>query len=69
MLPNVEWWIKSDGCDVVSGLTESVNHQWSGDVDLGDGCVQKQHTDYLKRIEHVNGLSHQKQQRIDTLQN
>ncbi len=68
MLPNVEWWIKSDGCDVVSGLTESVNHQWSGDVDLGDGSVQKQHTEYLKRLELVNGLSHQKQQRIDTLQ-
>ena len=68
MLPNVEWWIKSDGCDVVSGLTESVNHQWSGDVDLRDGRVQKQHADYLKRIELVNGLNHQKQQRIDTLQ-
>ena len=67
MLPNVEWWIKSDGCDAVSGLTESVNYERSGDVDLGDGRVQKQHADYLKHIELVNGLSHQKQQRIDIL--
>ena len=67
MLPNVEWWIKSDGCDVVSGLTESVRYELSGDVDLGDGSVQKQHADFLKRIELANSLSHLKQQRIDTL--
>ena len=43
VLPNEEWWIKSDGCDVIPGLTESVRLEWSGDVDLGDGSLQKQH--------------------------
>lgn len=38
-LPDESWWIKSDGCDVVAGLTESMRGEWSGDVDLGDGSL------------------------------
>ena len=67
VLPDVEWWIKSDGCDVVCGLTESMKFEWSGDVDLGDGSVQKQHADYLARIKRVNGLSLDNQDLVDEL--
>ena len=56
-LPDAIWWIKSDGSDVIPGLTESVRREWSGDVDLGDGIVQTQHKDYLERIEVVNQIS------------
>lgn len=59
LLPEVEWWIKSDGCDVVSGLTESMKLEWNGDVDLGDGSVQKQHDDYVKHINLVNCIDRQ----------
>lgn len=31
-------------------LTKSVRLEWSGDVDLGDGSLQKQYDDYLSRI-------------------
>ncbi len=56
---DTEWWIKSDGCDVVRGLTESVISKWSGDVDLGNGALQKQYDTYLKRIDVVKGLTRQ----------
>ena len=29
--------MKGDGCDLTSGLGESVSHEWSGDEDLCDG--------------------------------
>ena len=29
--------MKADGCDLVEGLGESVNLDWSGDVDKNDG--------------------------------
>ena len=44
--PNAWWWLKADGCDLVKGLKESVKLQWSGDVDLNDGCLQKQYDEY-----------------------
>ena len=28
---------KGDGCDLVSGLEESLRQEWNGDVDLGNG--------------------------------
>ena len=37
--PEVWWWVKGDGCDVTSGLQESVYHK-SSDVHLGDGKLQ-----------------------------
>ena len=35
--PNTWWWLKGDGCDLVSGLKESVRLEWSGDVDFNTG--------------------------------
>ena len=51
LLPSTKWWIKADGVDIVSGLSESVTLEWSGDVDLNDGMVEKMHNTYLKRAE------------------
>ncbi|XP_064390678.1 uncharacterized protein LOC135338466 [Halichondria panicea] len=56
-LPGSRWWIKSDGCDVVSGLMVSMKNMWNGDVDFGDGLLQKQYSDYLKRLEFIDNLS------------
>ena len=56
MLPDECWWIKSDGCDVVAGLTESMTSQWSGDIDLGDGKLQQQYEKYLCRLQLVKGI-------------
>jgi len=56
-LPKSRWWIKSDGCDVVSGLMESTTNVWNGDVDYGDGAVQKHHREYVERLEVVDSLS------------
>ena len=55
------WWIKSDGCDVVSSLMESMRNEWNGDVDLGDGAVQKLHAEYCKRLELIEDLSNHDQ--------
>ena len=38
--PDVWWWIKADGCDVLPGLGESVSGIWSGDVDHNNGALQ-----------------------------
>jgi len=38
---------------LVKGLKESVKLQWSGDVDLNDGCLHKQYDKYKKRLERV----------------
>ena len=56
-LPDSRWWMKSDGCDVVSGLMESMRNEWNGDVDLGDGAVQKQHATYCERLQDIEDLS------------
>ena len=49
--PEVWWWVKGDGCDVTSGLQESVDHKWSGDVDLGNGLwFIKLHQDFSSGI-------------------
>lgn len=53
MLPDACWWIKSDGCDVVAGLTESMKSEWGGDTDLGDGELQQQ---YENRLQLVKGI-------------
>lgn len=51
--PNSWWWLKADGCDLVKGLKESVKLQWSGDVDLNDGDLQKQYSEYKNRLQSV----------------
>lgn len=56
ILPDEEWWVRSDGCDVIPGLTDSMRLEWGGDVDFGDGHVQKQHKEYLDLISLVGGL-------------
>ena len=56
LFPNVSWWIKADGVDVVSGLGEFVSGKWTGDVDLNDGEVQQMYTTYSHRLGFVSEL-------------
>ena len=46
--PDVVWWIKGDGCDLVEGLGES---KWSRDVDLADGKLQKSYNAYQQKLQ------------------
>ena len=54
--PEVWWWVKGDGCDVTSGLQESVDHKWSGDVDLGNGKVQALFIEYTDRQKFISNI-------------
>ena len=54
--PDAWWWVKADGCDIVSGLKESVKKEWSGDVDLNDGSVQILHEQYLECLEFLGSV-------------
>ena len=54
--PNSWWWIKADGCDLVKGLTESVNREWSGDVNLYPEALEKLFTEYKERVKFLDGL-------------
>ena len=47
--PNARWWIKGDGTDVVKGLWQSANGEWSGDVDLNDGKLHQQFATFCGR--------------------
>lgn len=47
---------KGDGCDIISGLEESVNCDWNGDVDLGDGQLQALYEMYMDRLKRVRNL-------------
>lgn len=49
--------MKGDGCDINKGLKESTKLQWSGDVDLGDGSLQKQFQSYKLRLQKAEKLS------------
>ena len=49
--PNSWWWLKADGYDLNKGLKGSARLQWSGDVDLNDGSLQKQYHNYRTRLE------------------
>lgn len=51
--PDVLWWIKGDGVDVVKGIGESVKGEWWGDVDLNDGALGLLYQDYMKRLDDV----------------
>ena len=46
--PDVWWWVKGDGVDVVKGVGESVRGIWSGDVDLNDGALDELFREYQK---------------------
>ena len=56
MYPDVHWWLKGDGTDVVKGLWQSMSGEWAGDVDLNDGKLQWQYTDYKSRMEKLKHL-------------
>ena len=47
---------KADGCDVVPGLHESVRGEWSEDVDLNDGELQRAYTIYHTNYRVVSKL-------------
>ena len=38
------------------GLRESMRNEWSGDVDLGDGDLQRRHREYVKYLQFVRGI-------------
>ena len=56
MNPGVHWWLKGDGTDVVKGLWQSTSGEWAGDVDLNDGRLQRQYSDFKIRMEEVKNL-------------
>ncbi len=60
--PDAWWWLKADGCDVVSGLAESTRGIWSGDVDLNDGDVERQYKKYQDRLLVIQNLQLKMQQ-------
>ena len=65
--PDAWWWLKADGCDINQGLQESLQRQWSGDVDLNDGSLQKQYNDYINRIGQAKKLGLERHQVDDQL--
>lgn len=47
--PDGRFWLKLDGTDVKECLQESVKKVWNGDVDLGDGKLQRLRSEYDNR--------------------
>ena len=60
-------WIKGDGVDVKKGLCESVRGEWSGDVDLNDGKLQKMFSDYQNHLKWIAGLGLDDRHDIETI--
>lgn len=54
--PNGRWWIKADARDMRTGVMESMRHEWSGDVDLGDGQLNTLHQRYMALLDFVKGI-------------
>lgn len=54
--PDCNWWLKGDGCDLISGLGESMRLQWSGDVDLNTGSLQQFYQSYRSLLDFVSSL-------------
>jgi len=54
--PDVYWWLKGDGTDVVKGLWQSASGEWAGDVDLNDGKLQQQYRKYKLRMEEIDSI-------------
>lgn len=54
--PEAQFWLKADGCDLIEALGESVDGNWSGDVDLDDGEVSEQHSKYTHRLSQLDRL-------------
>ena len=55
-IPGARWWIKADCFDVQEGKRESVKHEWSGDIDMGDGKLQAQHASYMQDLNQIATL-------------
>ena len=55
--PSVRWWIKADGCDIVSGLEEPLRNEWNGDVDLGTGYLQEMYNKYVGRLKRIKTVA------------
>lgn len=56
LFPCAWWWVKEDGTDVGSGLSESTRGKWSGDVDLNDGTLQHSYEAYQQHLELIEQL-------------
>ena len=54
--PSARLWVKADGCDIVSGLEESLRNVWHGDVDLGTGELQVMYHKYLDRLKRIQSI-------------
>lgn len=65
--PNSWWWVKADGCDLVEGFGESTKLDWSGDVNLNDGQLQKKYKHYRKRLDFISGVGLHKRRDVNTL--
>lgn len=48
--------MKADGCDMVSGLEESLRNEWNCDVDLGTGELQTMYQMYLDRLKRISSM-------------
>lgn len=53
---NDSWWVKADGCDLVSSLEESMRLEWNGDVDFGDGKLQQLYESYHQCLQGLEDL-------------
>ena len=54
--PDSWWWLKADGCDVITELSKSTRGVWSGDVDWNDGALQDQFKLYKDRLSRVTDI-------------
>ena len=52
--PNSWWWLKGDGTDINAGLRESMKMEWSGDVDLNDGDLQRAYELYQQELRFIS---------------
>ena len=55
--PDGRFWIKIDGTDVKTALMESMRGKWNGDVDLGDGALEKLRKEYDIRLKDITALT------------
>ena len=48
--------VKGDGTDIMKDFWQSTLGEWARDVDLDDGKLQQQYTNYQRRMEEVKNL-------------
>lgn len=59
--PDGRFWIKIDGTDVKTALMESMRGKWNGDVDLGNGALEKLRKEYDERLKDITALTEKEQ--------